>query len=485
MADPVISYVLDTTNITAWVTKINRIPITDRNSNFEPILTSLKIEVKQDISFVPAIDDVLTIEIDSDPQYQGKVKKVVPNSLTMTYLIDIEHGLFELTRRKIDFPTLDKYIFSVGVADFTFNKTVTGVGGTTFVTIPTHGLSNDDIVAFKESGDTDDQLLGERYFYATVSDANNISLQTEPGTPYVGDPLGIFPDLTGSKVTYVVDLNKYNHYDNDNGSNLGMHQLFDSFANLIGVTFDYTDIATWTVYTALGVGLSTFTWDEICLDKDMLYCFGQSVAVDHDVIDNQGNEGSRDTDYRDRRMNCFELFSYMMSVFGFSLHYKTADTWEILKPSNTLYSFTPKEKYSNKEYTKVGEENSTFGDESFALTTGTRPAYKSPSANDLEDGSKFNSTLLGKTNNINNVNYISNLLLFLRDSSAGLVVTPTDTSKYFDIEDATAYRQDSIQDDWTVQEVSSPIKTGVYTIKQHFVTVDLTKGKRSNIIQES
>jgi len=482
-----IDYILNSTNINSYVVKINRIPITDRNSNFEPILSSLKIETKQDYSFAISIGQTLIIEIDSTPQYQGRVKKVTPDNSKKTYIVEVEHGLFDLTKKKVDYPTLFEAVFTYNIADFSSPKTITDIADTVvglYIEIAAgHGLATGvwTPIAFRFTTDPDNDLIANKYFYGLPEVAPGesditkwLKIREVPNVAYLNDPLGLAGLLLNQYMTDNIDIDKYNHYDNETYPNLSLLHLFECFGSVLGVTFDYTDIASWVVHT---ISSTNYTWDEILLDENMLYALNQSQSMFHDTIDEQGSGGSRETDYRDRRINLFELFSYILSVFGFSLHYKTTDTWEILKPSNSLYSYLPKEYYVKRFYTVEGEPNTAYGEESW----NARSSYISGSTpTDLTDGYKMDALLSGNINNVNNVDYISNLKFLIRGSTSGSVLT----SNYFRIDNATSYRQVAIQNDFDVQEISSPIKDGIYTIKRHFVTVDLSKGKRSNVIQE-
>jgi len=265
--------------------------------------------------------------------------------------------------------------------------------------------------------------------------------------------------------------------------NFNIKHLFDSFAHLAGTTFDYTDVSSYVIHTIDG---NDYTLEELCLDARMFYALGQSAAVPADVIEESSNVGSAEDDYYSRRSPLSSVFLYLMSLFGFSLHYIGSDTYEILQPSNTLYSFLPKEFYSKKYKTVNGQPDTAFGKESFADRdnyTVVDPATSSPYT--LDEGYQWDAVLNGRKNNKNSVRYLANLKILLRENTSDVATSGSGLSiYYFRIDQSAVYRADAIQNDYEIQEIQSPIKTGTDTIKRNRISQSLSTGQRSIIIQE-
>lgn len=496
-----ISFEINSVNVDSYVTSQSGVPVIDRNSDYTVILSGFNMSVKYSYPNTISIGQKVELFVDGIAEYKGIIKKITSNDGLKVYQLEIEHGLKEMTRQYVSKSTLQEYLFSLNTVNWNITKTITATAGGSvldqvYLYVPTgHGLNNYDTVALKIDVVADNVLTGSRWFYAELeappgqSDTTKwFKLKNIPEAPYTADYINSnHAQFNGNLLSTDIDLTKYNHYDSVFLPNVNLEHLFDVFAYFTDSTFDYSDLSSYIVYSVSAVD---FMFNQICLDVFMLYAVNQSYAMSWEIIEGETNTGNSNNNYSNRRPTLFKIFSNIMSYFGFSLHYKGSDVYEILRPSNSLYSYLPKEYYSGSiTKTKTGISDSVFGQESFASRTHYIPAEFGGTGvkTDLDLGYQWDKTLpiTLKKNNLNDVKYLSNFQLLLRKNTSD-VYSPTGeliVPYYLRIIQACKYIEASIEKDYEVQEIQSPIKTGVNTIKKHLITTD-SNGKRSKITQE-
>ncbi|OGU58311.1 MAG: hypothetical protein A2V66_03730 [Ignavibacteria bacterium RBG_13_36_8] len=94
-----------TYDVTDYVEACDPIPITNRNKNWEPVISEFNMEIVNKIIFTPAEGDEVYFYVDENVRFSGKINSVKPNYGESRYVINVVQDLNNLLIYDMDYNT--------------------------------------------------------------------------------------------------------------------------------------------------------------------------------------------------------------------------------------------------------------------------------------------------------------------------------------------------------------------------------------------
>jgi hypothetical protein len=467
---------INSVDVSEYVTsKRLEVPIQDNNRNVEPIASGFVINVSNAYSGTISPGHKVEFFIDGVAKFRGFVNSSENNNRYLYRVVTVYHILRFLETKKVDYQTLHSLLNNT--ADFTGSeKTISSVDtGTDYLTSVGHGYSNLQGVQFKSTGSLPSPLVENTYYF--IKNKTTDTFQVSPEQSVGSSAIDITSVGSG---TITCDLSKpelYNPKDVDGYPNTSVFWVITKMFELAGMTIDSSAVDSTVIYTASAVG---YTWKTLIFDENMLYSLNQSVASYFNII----TDSELAKTYLQNKVTCWELLQLLLGKLNFRISYTGTDEFTITNWTNSVYSITSGDRLEYSTYTDTGKGSTAYGAEAF---NDDRLNYSADSSTGstapIEDGYQLNGT----DGNFNEIVWWSNLKIFLRLSTADIVITSKTPVNYWRIDQASTNSINAIEDDWDVEEITAPIQASNVNVLKEIIVVDNSRQKsiqQSEIVQE-
>lgn len=424
-------------SVKSYLNQCSNIPIVFRNRDWKPVFDGFSFQVDEAVTNPPLKNQSVIVYGDSDSHYLGYIEKLNYNDKTFRYEVEVTNELMKLDKHRLRYSELHDYLNDT--ADFTGAKTFTVNTSTDRFLCTGHGLSEGDVIQVKSTGTLPAPLESKVYYWIRVDDANTVRLYKDHSDYVTGTPVINFTDTGSGTHTFAfADWNKYAGAFSYNAT-YG-HTSVNACASLSWIVKKMFQIAGLALDTSLvdGIILHKFTidsveydwtWNEIYLDENMMFCLNQNKAINPYVIDD-------DTDYIDSQITFLEFIQDIFGKIGFNAKFigttstktyllvpQARDIDGVITPDDEdNFVIADSDKLDYKDYVIVDDG----GGYSHSRTFNTnRALYSDPTEYDLEEYTGKVRTQAGRKR----IDWFTNLRFLLQDQtlipySSGWLVNP-------------------------------------------------------------
>ena len=341
-------------DISDYVTECSDIPFIDRNRDYSIRAKQITMTLSDTVTYVPGPSDKIKIEYSGTIVYIGRVKQAKHIRVDRVYEVEVLNRLLDLKNYVVDFDTLQ--------ADLMYNNKESGSEqsytvdvGTDVITAVSHGLPNNTIIVFHNSGGTVPGGLTETSNYI-VGDVTADTFKVYVHTDFAhSSPINITDTGTGTNTFYLPaytggSVGDYSFADGEfstsaviTSSSVRLRYLLERMAVIAGMTFTTSNLAYPTQYFkgsiignfTVGDYTADFTGNDFAIDTVALYDIGQAVVQDARVPNS-------DSAWIDKasKLTFFDFISLVFKSMNMFFLPIGADAYEIRHAPGTGEAYT-------------------------------------------------------------------------------------------------------------------------------------------------
>lgn len=309
-----------------------KVPIIQRNRDWSPIFAGFDMQVSWGYLGQFAVNDVIEVLVNEEPVYLGYVKTRKRLYDSRCNRVTVYHKVVKLDDLMNQYPTLNTALYNT--ADFQSGKvfTVPNINAD-YIVSPAHGFPSPPTrVQFKSvGGQLPAPLQPNQYYYVIWWSDDRLLVYEDYYQAVSGDPMRFTTLGTGTNYLAAADATKCNDLDNESCPNVRIDWLIRCVMSLIEVTIDSSEIDNIVLHQAQISGTTySYTWKDMLLDVNMLYCLNQESALRHESVDTSG-------DCQGRKISLAELVRFIFGWLGVNLRYVGNNTYKLYMQARDQY----------------------------------------------------------------------------------------------------------------------------------------------------